>query len=464
MARVLIIDDEPPIRKIVSILLKENGHQVREAESAEEGIELQKEFQPSVVLLDLSLPKMNGLEAIPHLLEAVPPPSIIMMTAYGSIRSAVEAMRAGAFDYLTKPFDNDELLMVIDRALQLQLLSAEVESLRQELEMRYGFSEIIGISPPMQKVFRIMSRVKDVDATVLVVGESGTGKELVARAIHRHSKRSSNPFVAVNCSAIPDTLLEAEFFGAERGAYTDARERRIGKFEQAHRGTLFLDEIGDLPLDAQAALLRVLQDHKVTRLGGKGTIEVNVRVVAATNRDLEEMVGKRNFREDLFWRINVVQIKLPPLRERGDDLSLLIDYMVDRYNSELGMSIQSIRSDARALLLEYEWPGNVRELENALCQAMILCDGSQLRTNDLPPRVRGEVVDRESGAHKEFDSLTLAEAVAASSAKVERQMIVSRLASCNGNRTATADSLGISRKTLFNKMKQYTIDASEGDG
>ncbi|MEE8587500.1 MAG: sigma-54 dependent transcriptional regulator [Acidobacteriota bacterium] len=464
MARVLIIDDEPPIRKIVSILLKENGHQVCEAESAEEGIEQQKGFQPSVALLDLSLPKMSGLEAIPHLLEASPPPSIIIMTAYGSIRSAVEAMRAGAFDYLPKPFDNDELLMVIDRALELQRLSAEVESLRQELEMRYGFSEIIGISPPMQQVFRIMSKVKDVDATVLVVGESGTGKELVARAIHRHSKRTSNPFVAVNCSAIPETLLEAEFFGAEAGAFTDARELRIGKFEEAHRGTLFLDEIGDLPLDAQAKFLRVLQDRRITRLGGKGSIEVDVRIIAATNRSLEEMVAERTFREDLFWRINVVQIKLPPLRERGDDLSLLVDYMLDRNNREMNLEIQSLHSDARALLLAYEWPGNVRELENALCQAMILCDGNQLRPKDLPPRVRGEMVGRVSGARREFDFLTLAEAVAASSAKVERQMIVSRLASCSGNRTATADSLGISRKTLFNKMKQYEIGASEGDG
>lgn len=458
MARALVIDDERSIRRIVSLLLQENEFEVAEAESAEQAIELQKSFQAPIALLDLSLPGMSGLEAIPALLESGPNMAVIIMTAYGSIRSAVEAMQAGAFEYLTKPFDNDELLMVIDRALEMQRLNAEVEDLRRELETRYGFNEIIGISPAMQQVFRLMAKVKDVDATVLVNGESGTGKELVARAIHRHSKRDSGPFVAVNCSAIPDSLFEAEFFGHEKGAFTDAHQRRVGKFEEANKGTLFLDEIGELAPESQAKLLRALQDRQITPLGAKGSKEVDIRVIAATNRDLERMVAEHQFREDLFWRINVVNIRLPPLRERRDDLSLLIDFMLDRFKRELGLTADSIDSDARSLLLAYDWPGNVRELENALCQAMILCEGDRIGSVDLPLRVRGEGGPSQGGLEQDLTSLTLAEAVATSTERLERRMILSRLTAGRGNRASTAESLGISRKTLFNKMKQYGIE------
>ncbi len=463
MARALVIDDEKSIRRIVSLLLQENEFEVAEAESAEQAIELQKSFQAPIALLDLSLPGMSGLEAIPALLESRPNMAVIIMTAYGSIRSAVEAMQAGAFEYLTKPFDNDELLMVIDRALEMQRLNAEVEDLRRELETRYGFNEIIGISPAMQQVFRLMAKVKDVDATVLVNGESGTGKELVARAIHRHSKRVSGPFVAVNCSAIPDSLFEAEFFGHEKGAFTDAHQRRVGKFEEANKGTLFLDEIGELAPESQAKLLRALQDRQITPLGAKGSKEVDIRVIAATNRDLERMVAEHQFREDLFWRINVVNIRLPPLRERRDDLSLLIDFMLDRFKRELGLTADSIDSDARSLLLAYDWPGNVRELENALCQAMILCEGDRIGSVDLPLRVRGEGGPSQGGLEQDLTSLTLAEAVATSTERLERRMILSRLTAGRGNRASTAESLGISRKTLFNKMKQYGIEYRPAD-
>lgn len=457
MARILIVDDEPRIRKIVSLLLREAGHEIREAASAEGAIEAHEGFSPAVVLLDLNLPEMSGLEAIPLLLEKDPEPSIIIMTAYGTIRSAVDAMRAGAFDYVTKPFDNDELLLVIERALEVQRLNAEVESLRSELESRYGFSEIIGICPGMQEVFRIMSRVKDLDATVLVTGESGTGKELISRAIHRHSKRSAGPFVAVNCSAIPETLIEAEFFGHEKGAFTDAQQPRAGKFEQADRGTLFLDEIGDLPLDAQAKLLRVLQDRIVTRLGGKDPKKVDVRVISATNKNLQEMVREGTFRKDLYWRIIVVEIKLPPLRERREDLPLLIDFLIQGFNQRLGLKLSNVSPGCRDLLVAYEWPGNIRELENVLCQAMILCESDRLSPTDLPPRVRGEEFVEESSS-LDLDSSTLTDAVQAMIDRLEGRLIRQRLRKCNGNRQSTAESLGISRKTLFNKMKHLGIE------
>jgi DNA-binding NtrC family response regulator len=461
--RILIVDDEKQIRRILSVLLAEHDYEVAEAGSGEEALNLQAEFQPALVLLDLSLPGMDGLETLRQLMQTPAPPEVIMMTAFGTIRSAVEAMRLGAFDYLSKPFDNEALLLTVDRALERRRLSREVEALRTELETRYGFSEIIGLSPQMQEVFRMMAKVARVDATVLITGESGTGKELVARAIHRRSTRCSGPFVSVNCSAIPDTLVESEFFGSERGAFTDARESRLGRFEMAHLGSLFLDEIGNLALDAQAKLLRALQEKQVTRLGATRSRPVDVRVIAATNRNLEQAVSRGEFREDLYWRINVVNIKLPPLRDRKEDLPLLIDHFLDHFNKELGLAVKTIGRDARALLLGYDWPGNVRELENTLCRAMILCECTTLSTQDLPPRIRGESESAESIFGSDQSQVKLGDAVSQMTERVERALIVSRLAQLRGNRTATAQSLGVSRKTLFNKMRQYGLTHGEDD-
>ncbi len=461
--RILVVDDEKQIRRILSVLLVEHNYEVAEASSGEEALRLQPEFQPALVLLDLSLPGMDGLETLKQLMQAASPPEIIMMTAFGTIRSAVEAMRRGAFDYLAKPFDNEALLLAVDRALERRRLNREVEALRTELETRYGFSEIIGLSPQMQEVFRMMAKVARVDATVLITGESGTGKELVARAIHRRSARSSGPFVSVNCSAIPDTLVESEFFGSERGAFTDARESRAGKFETAHLGSLFLDEIGDLALDAQAKLLRALQERQITRLGGTRSRPVDVRVIVATNRNLEQAVSRGEFREDLYWRINVVNIALPPLRDRKEDLPLLIDHFLDHFNKELGLAVKTIGRDSRALLLAYDWPGNVRELENTLCRAMILCECTTLSVQDLPPRIRGESETAESFPGGDQSQVKLNDAVGQMTERVERTLIVSRLAQLRGNRTATAQSLGVSRKTLFNKMRQYGLVHEEDD-
>jgi DNA-binding NtrC family response regulator len=460
MANILIVDDERPIRRILSVLLQERRHRVTDVGSGEEALAALPETRPDLVLLDLRLPGIDGLETLKRLRALDPKLDVVMMTAHGTISSAVEAMRRGAFDYVTKPFDNDELLMIVDRSLEMRRLSSEVDSLREDLEARYGFNEIVGVSRELQDVFRRMAKVVRVDVTVLVTGESGTGKELVARAIHRRSQRSQGPFVAVNCSAIPQTLVESEFFGHEKGAFTDAREARPGRFEQADGGSLFLDEVGDLALDAQAKLLRALQERQIQRIGARAPRPVDVRVIAATNKDLEKESREGRFREDLYWRLNVVHVRLPPLRERRADLPILIDHFVDRFNRELGLAVTSIAPDARQLLCEYPWPGNVRELENTICRSMILCEGDTLTASDLPGRVRGEPAEG-TVPRSDLSRLSLADAVAEATERLERMMILSRLAEHRGSRTATAESLGISRKTLFNKMRQYGLMGEE---
>jgi len=463
MANILIVDDEKPIRRILNLLLQERRHRVSEVGSGEEAITALPEAKPDLVLLDLRLPGMDGLETLSRLRALSPHADVVMMTAHGTISSAVEAMRRGAVDYIAKPFDNDELLMVVERALKVRSLSSEVESLRGEMEARYGFTEIVGLSPELQEVFRMMAKVVRVDVTVLVTGESGTGKELVARAIHRRSARGQGPFVAVNCSAIPQTLVESEFFGHEKGAFTDARESRPGRFEQADGGTLFLDEVGDLALDAQAKLLRALQERQVQRIGSRAPRPVDVRVIAATNKDLQRAVREGRFREDLYWRLNVVHVRLPALRERRDDLPVLLDHFLDRFNRELGLAVRSIAPDARRLLCDHDWPGNVRELENTICRAMILCEGETLTVADLPGRVRGETADMDVSLGSDLVRLTLSEAVTQATERLEKMMILSRLAEKRGNRTATAESLGVSRKTLFNKMRQYGMTGEEAE-
>jgi DNA-binding NtrC family response regulator len=463
MASILIVDDEKPIRRILAVLLTERRHRIAEAESGEQALALVDSFAPDLVLLDLKLPGMDGLATLQQLLARRPGLDVILMTAFGTIGSAVEAMRRGAFDYVTKPFDNDELLLTLDRACEMRRLGAEVAELRQELEARYGFHEIVGISRPMQEIFRMMGKVINVDVTVLITGESGTGKELVARAIHRQSRRAKGPFVAVNCSAIPQTLVESEFFGHERGAFTDARESRQGRFEQADGGTLFLDEVGDLALDAQAKLLRALQERQVVRVGGRHTIEIDARVIAATNRDLAQEMKLGRFREDLYWRLNVVTLRLPALRERKADLPLLIDHFLTRFQRELSLAVSGIEPAARQLLQDYPWPGNIRELENTVCRAMILCEGETLTVNDLPGRLRGTPETPRHPSGTNGHPPTLAAAVSEATERIEKTMILSRLAEQRSNRTLTAESLGMSRKTLFNKMRQYGLTGDEAE-
>jgi DNA-binding NtrC family response regulator len=458
MASILVVDDEPRIRTVLSLFLSNHGHAVTEADSGERAIALAERGAFDAVVLDLSLPGLSGIETLKQLRDRDPSVAFLVITAFGSIRVAVDAIRAGAAEFLTKPFDNEQLLLSLNQALTLRRLSAEVASLRAELETRYGVSEIVGIGPAMREVFRVMTHVAARQDAVLIEGESGTGKELVARAIHRRSSRAAGPFVTVNSAAIPQSLIEAEFFGVERGAYTDAKESRPGKFELAHGGTLFLDEVGDLPLDAQAKLLRVLQDHEVCRLGGSKATRVDVRVIAATNQDLEEEIRRKRFREDLFYRLAVLHVRLPPLRERSEDLPLLIDHFIEALAREAEVAPRALSPEARRLLLAYAWPGNVRELENALRHATAMAEGSVIRAGDLPQRIAGPRDADQGGT-----GATLPEAVSRAVERIERALIQDALDEQGGNRAAAAASLGINRKTLFNKMKTYGMAAGEED-
>jgi DNA-binding NtrC family response regulator len=454
MARILVIDDEPNITRIVSMLLTDRGHIVDAVNSGEAAVEIASRTPPDLALIDISLPGMNGLETFAAL-RRQGPLTAIFMTAFGSIRVAIEAMRAGAFDYLTKPFDNDELVITIDRALEVRRLNDEVTQLREDLTSRQAFHGIVGASSSIQQVLRVMAKIARTNAIALISGESGTGKELVARSLHRQSDRAAGPFIAVNCSAIPAGLVEAEFFGHERGAFTDAKQRRVGLFEQADHGTLFLDEVGDLPLESQAKLLRVVEDQSVTRIGGRQPTAVDVRVVAATNKDLRAAVAKGQFRDDLYWRLNIISIELPPLRERLDDLPLLIDYLIDRLNVDLGRRITGLTPRAFARLRGHAWPGNVRELQNALKHAMILADRDVIDVDDLPQHL--SPVDGDAG------TMALADIVQRATSRAERSAIETTLARCGGNRQATADALGIDRKTLFRKMRTYGIAGADDD-
>jgi DNA-binding NtrC family response regulator len=453
-ARILIVDDEKKIRTILVQILLDEGYQVTGAANGAEAITAFENFAPDIILLDQNLPDMTGTDVMEQIFNRSPGKTIIFLTAHGTITHAVEAMKRGAYDYLTKPFDNDELLMVIRRAVEHIRLSDEVTSLRRELHERYRFDNIVGESPVMRRLFDQMRRVCSTTATVLIQGESGTGKELVARAIHYASDRSDHPLVSVNCGAIPVTLIESEIFGHEKGAFTDAKEQKSGRFEQANGGTLFLDEIGELPMDAQVKLLRILEDHKVTRLGGNAAIPVDVRIIAATNKDLEQEVKAYRFRLDLLYRLNVFTLTVPPLRNRLDDIPLLTDHFFVKYRNSLGLKVESISRQAIEALERYDWPGNVRDLENAVQSAMILAAGKVVGFDDLPLRVRGYpddngVINPARGG--------LDEHVRRAAETVERDMIVTTLRANNDNRTKTAEVLGISRKTLFNKMREYGL-------
>jgi two-component system, NtrC family, response regulator AtoC len=460
MAAILLVDDEPKLRAVLAIWLRRHGHAIVEAESGERALQWIESQSFEIALLDVALPGMSGIEVMQQLSRKDDAPTGIMMTAHGSIRSAIDAMRVGAFDYLTKPFDNEELLIVIERALEQRRLRVEVTQLREELETRYGFTDIVGISPAMRRVFQAMDKVAKTDETVLILGESGTGKELVARALHRRGSRAHGPFLAVNCSAIPATLVESEFFGHERGAFTDAKETRAGKFELARKGTIFLDEIGDLPLEAQAKLLRALQERQVTRVGSNKVIDLDVRVIAATHKDLRAAVANGTFREDLFYRLAVLPIHLPPLRDRPEDLPVLLEHLVRTFASELDTTAKAVSAEARALLAGYDWPGNIRELQNVVRRALVFAEGPVVRAADLPADIRGLDEAWPSGGD---ERVSMADAVARSVARVERGLIVSTLAECDGNRSRAADRLGINRKTLFTKMKHYGLARLDED-
>jgi len=455
--KVLIVDDEPKICSILSALLTRIGYEVQVANCGEAGLDVYEKFRPAVVLLDLKMPGIDGMEVMEILAKRFDADcKVIIMTAHGEVRSAVEAMKKGAFDYLQKPFDNDELLAIISRAVEVVKLKRRVKQLEDQLEETYGFENIVGVSGKMNSIFTLMRKFAATDGTVLVSGESGTGKELIIRAIHQASKRKTGPFVIVNCGAIPQNLIESEFFGHEAGSFTDAKEQRRGKFESANGGTLFLDEIGELPLEAQVKLLRVIEEGTFSRVGSDKSISVDVRVMTATNRDIAAMVKEGKFREDLYWRLNVLSLNVCPLRERKEDIPLLVDHFLDRYAGPLGIQQPGVSDKALKLLTAYDWPGNVRELQNCIYSAMTVAPSATIEPADLPRRIYSE--SKQPDITNVAGGISLAQIAAESAAKAEQDAINKALSESSGNREKAADLLGIGRKTLYRKLKQYGID------
>lgn len=453
MPSILVIEDKDSMREMLSKTLEAEGYEVETATDGEVGLEKAKEKKYDVVLSDLKLPHMDGIEVLSSLKAMDTDVSVILMTAYGTIEKAVEAMKEGAFDFLAKPFDTDHLSVLIKRALENRRLVAENVLLREELGHNLGYAEIIGKCEKMQEISRLIQKVAPSDSTVLLLGESGTGKELFARAIHSLSNRKNGPYVAINCAAIPRELLENELFGSERGAYTGSVARKMGKFEIAQGGTIFLDEVGDLDIALQAKLLRVLQDKTFERLGGTKTLSVDVRLIAASNADLKKAIDKKEFREDLFYRLSVFPITIPPLRDRREDIPELGSYFVKKYCAEMKKPIKSIASEAMTLLDKYHWPGNVRELENTIERAIILCEGKKILPEHLAIRIStpNEIRLREGAGLKEVGQYAQAEA--------ERALITRILNQVRGNKRKAAQALKIDYTTLFEKIKKYSIDA-----
>jgi two-component system response regulator AtoC len=452
MRRVLVVDDEENLRLVLRTYLKRQGFQVEVADNGEVALEMVETFGPDFIITDVRMPKLGGLDLLSTLKAKGNEATVIVMSAYGNVDLAIQAMQAGAYDYVQKPFKNEEVLLALRKAEERESLRRENRALRQEMLKDNVFEKMLAKSDGMRAVFKTVSKVADFKTTALITGESGVGKELVARALHHRSARRDHPFGAVNCGAIPENLLESELFGHKRGAFTDASQDRMGLFEQADKGTLMLDEVGELPLSLQVKLLRVLQDEVVRRIGDNQDIQVDVRITAATHRDLAAEVKAGRFREDLFYRINVLQIHVPPLRDRRDDIPLLIDHFIERNNARLGTSIRAIAPDARRLLMEYAWPGNVRELENTIERAMVLAEDDTLIDSDLPDRI-----------HQARDPIRLhlnsGELSIKKTSRVIEEMLIRRaLLKTKGNRTKAALLLEISHRALLYKIKDYLID------
>ncbi len=459
-AKVLVADDDRTIRRNLVKLLESEGYTALEAADGDEALKSIRSNAPDAVLLDLKMPGRDGLEVLGELGPALADLPVIVVTAFGGSAAAIEAMRRGAYDYLSKPFDLDELVLTLKRALKQRALAFEVKALRARAaeEPNEGPDEgidsepeLIGQSAAMREVFKLIGLAAATDASVLIVGESGTGKELVAAALHRHSDRAAGPFIRVNCGALPEGLIESELFGHERGAFTGADRQRPGRFERASGGTIFLDEVGELPLSAQAKILRVLQQHEFERVGGTETLRTDARVVSATHRDLGKEVAAGRFREDLYYRLNVARIIIPPLRDRPVDIPILAEYILRRVERRHGWGELSLSSEALAAISERPWPGNVRQLENALARAAIAARGrailpEHLDADELSDLSFPVVVD--STEHVPLRAML---------AEVERRAIARALAACNGNRTKTAERLGISRRQLFDKIREYDL-------
>jgi len=466
--QVLIVDDEPNLRKILAAQLSRDGYDVLLAEDGEQGLSLLREHHIDLVVTDLKMPKVDGMTLLREALRESPTLPIVMITAHGTVDTAVEALKIGAFDYLTKPFDKDEVRQVVAKALKTRALADE-EATSEAKDVPGARFGIIGQSAGLTDLYAVLERVADSPTTVLITGESGTGKELVARALHDHSARRAKPFIKVNCAAIPKELIESELFGYERGAFTGAVSSKPGRFELAHGGTLFLDEIGEIPVEMQVKLLRALQESEFERVGGIKTIRVDVRLVAATNRDLKKLISQSAFREDLFYRLNVVSLRLPALRERTSDIPLLVEHFLSKFNERLKKHVTGVEPEALDLLSAYGWPGNIRELENVMERAVLFCDGQKLRADDLPGELRGPggSLAPQSDAPAADMNLPseggLKEHVKVAMSRLERDLVSRALKQTNGNVTHAARLLKISRKGLQLKMKELGLREGSGE-
>ncbi len=444
---ILLIDDDQSLRRVIEFSLAEQGYGVRTAATGEEGLALFERERFDAVITDITMPGMSGIEVLMKVHADAPSMPVIVITAYGTVESAVEAMKQGAYDYITKPFNRDELRITLERALRMQRLEQENTELRAAVLDRYRFDGIIGTSEKLREVLDLGGRVAGSDATVLVTGESGTGKELLAKGIHYASERRDGPFVAVNCAAIPEALIESELFGHMKGSFTGAVRDKEGKFELASGGTIFLDEVGDLRVDLQAKILRALQERSVDRVGGSKPVPVDVRVIAATNKDLERAVKDGAFREDLYYRLSVVTLHMPPLRERKEDIPLLVEFFVRKYNKAAGVAVAP---EALAALIAYGWPGNVRELENVIERASVLKRGEVISVGDMP-----EKITRRTGVVSDI-ILNLPEG-GLSLEELEKNLIIKALEKHKGNQTRAAEYLRITRPTLIYRMEKYGL-------
>lgn len=456
MAVIVVVDDEQPQLFIIKTILEENGHEVYTATSGEEGLKLINTVNPDIVLSDLKMSGMSGEQLLDALSERAVKPAFILMTAFGTISSAVEVMKKGAFDYLTKPIDKDVILHTVNKAAQMINLVRENIRLQDALFDKFKIEGIVGSSKKMKDALEIVKKVTPTTVTVLIYGESGTGKELIARAIHYNSPRRTNPFTVINCAAIPENLIESELFGFEPGAFTGATLRKIGLFEASDKGTLFLDEVGDLPLLTQTKILRVLQDKEIRRLGGKNNIKTDVRIIAATNKMLEKEVLVGKFREDLFYRLKVVTVELPPLRDRKEDIPTLVDFFIAKYNKEFGKRIKGISEGAIKALIDYYWPGNIRQLESVIERALLMCDSDIINVNDIKSELR---LPEEAGSLKieipdeglDFEEL-------------EKELIRKAMVKTNNVAAKAAQLLGMSYKTFWYRLEKFGLKSTSSKG
>jgi len=454
MEKILIVDDDPEILEVIADILQQAGYDVDRAQDGRRAIRRIEDDFYDLVVTDLNLPKVDGMKILQYVVDQSPDTMCVILTGYGTIKGSVEAIKMGAFDYISKPVKSDEILIVVEKALKFRQLERENTLLKQQLRKKYRFENFIGDSNAIQKVFELIEKVADTDSTVLITGESGTGKELIAKAIHYNSNRRDNPMVVINCGAIPEELLESELFGHEKGAFTGAHKMRVGRFELANGGTIFLDEIGDMSPNLQVKLLRVLQEQKFERVGGTKTLEIDVRIIAATNKNLINAVNKGTFREDLYYRLNVIPMKVPPLRLRKSDIPLLVDFFVKKFNKQKRKRITGIDSVALDALLAYSWPGNVRELENLIERLVILSSGDEIDMDDIPESIKGKATKLESIEVKiPKDGIVFDQAVE----EYEKKLILQALSETNWVKTKAAKLLNINRTTLIEKMKKKNL-------